>query len=1079
MSGSADSLGETHGTSQVRRFENYEVMLDEAGSPIELGRGAMGVTYKALDVDLRCPVTLKVISERYLGDEAARLRFLREARAAASVRHPNVASVFHLGRTGRSYFYAMEFVEGETLEHLIRRSGPVETKLALEITTQVAAGLAAVHEQNLVHRDIKPSNIMVRLKDDVGVMAKIIDLGLAKAIDEAGAQTAISTPGAFAGTPEFASPEQFAGVPVDIRSDLYSLGITLWQMLTSRPPFRGTPAELIFQHQQAPLPLEQLKGAPQPVIVLLEVLLQKDPARRFQTPAELLELMPAIADVTEARRTIKHRRQWATLLNNLSSRQVKLPTPRVSKRSVAVLPFESLSDDKGDTYFADGVQDEILSSLVKASHLKVISRTSVMTFRPRGDRDLRSIAEALGVAYVLEGTVRRHGDRVRITIRLVGARTDKALWSESYDRDVTDVFVIQSEIAETVAHKLRARLSPAERQGIKEKPTNDLESYDLYLQAKQLIPHGNSMLVLWVAEQENLLKGVRLLEEATQRDPKFALAYCLIAKAHDFLYFDQLDHTQERRALGDAAVNEALRIRPDLPEVHLAAAFHLYRCYRDFERARVQIAIAARTLSSHSELLELAAMIDWRQGRWERSIAGLERAASLDPRNPELLELLAENYFALRRYRDSERIRDRQIALQPDQPLFRIMKADTAFAEKADVKGARAVYEALPSAVKNDIWITMQRAFYAMCDRDWRTAEEIVNSSPNEEIGFSGAVVPRRVANIWLELVQGNHSTTEKFGTTREQLCRKVETDRTNPMLLSVLACVDVALGRKEEAIREARSAVQSRPASEDALDGAYLVFNLAMVYAWAIEPDLAFEQLVILINTPNRLLTYGSLKVDPTWDPLRKDPRFDDLLAQLAITGVIDARRRITRQTVQKTPASASHVGTRKPSARSEPKKISVARLPVTGSDVFGREEDVAFLDRAWANKDINVATIVAWAGVGKSTLVNHWLRRMAADHYRSAELIFGWSFYRQGTSGDTSSADEFLDAALSWFGDPDPRLGTAWEKGERLAKLVAHRRNLLVLDGLEPLQNPPGPQEGRLREPSLQAFLAPACSI
>ena len=222
--------------------------------------------------------------------------------------------------------------------------------------------------------------------------------------------------------------------------------------------------------------------------------------------------------------------------------------------------------------------------------------------------------------------------------------------------------------------------------------------------------------------------------------------------------------------------------------------------------------------------------------------------------------------------------------------------------------------------------------------------------------------------------------------------------------------------------------------------------------------------------STAGRLL----LEVLLEKDPARRFQNPAELLkAMPTITGAIDARRRITRQSLQKTPSTASRVGTRKPPARPGPKKISVARLPVTGSDVFGREEDIAFLDRAWANKDVNVVTIVAWAGVGKSTLVNHWLRRMAAEHYRSAELVFGWSFYRQGSSGGTSSADEFLDAALTWFGDPDPRLGTAWEKGERLAKLVAHRRTLLVLDGLEPLQNPPGPQEGRLREPSLQALL------
>jgi Protein kinase domain/NACHT domain len=478
-----DRVEPTTTEEAVQRFEHYELVTGEDGKPVELGRGAMGVTYKAFDIDLHCPVTLKVISERYLSDESAQLRFLREARAAARLRHSNVASVLHLGRTGSGYFYAMEFVEGETLENLIKRSGWLEVKLALEIATQVASGLAAIQKEKLVHRDIKPSNVMVHLEGGGAVTAKIIDLGLAKTVDESAFEAGISSPGAFVGTPEFASPEQFAGLGVDIRSDLYSLGVTLWEMLTGQPPFRGTPGEVMYQHQHRPLPLEQLKSVPQPVVVLLEKLLEKGPAQRFQTPAELLKAMPMI--------------------------------------------------------------------------------------------------------------------------------------------------------------------------------------------------------------------------------------------------------------------------------------------------------------------------------------------------------------------------------------------------------------------------------------------------------------------------------------------------------------------------------------------------------------------------------------------------------------TGAIRTRRGTTGRNLQQIPPAASRVGTRKPPARLGPKKISVARLPITGSDVFGRDEDIGFLDDAWANQQVNVVTIVAWGGVGKSTLVNHWLRRMAAEHYRSAQLVFGWSFYRQGTSGATSSADEFLDAALHWFGDPDPQLGTAWEKGERLAKLVGHRRTLLILDGLEPLQNPPGSQEGRLRDPSLQALL------
>src|SRR5208282_2433194 len=326
--------------SAAQRFEQYELVAGQDGKPVELGRGAMGVTYKAFDVDLRYPVTLKVINEKYLADESARLRFLREARAAASVRHPNVASVFHLGRTGQNYFYAMEFVEGETLESLIKRSGQLEVKLALEIATQVAAGLAAVHKQKLVHRDIKPGNILVSLEDGGAVTAKIIDLGLAKPAPDAPAQAAISTPGAFVGTPEFASPEQFAGVGVDIRSDLYSLGGVLWKMVTGHVVFKGSPAEVMYQHQHAPLPLERLKDVPQPVVVLLEKLLQKDPAQRFQTPDELLKAMPTITGAIEARRGTT-RRNLQQIPPRASRVGTRKPQARLGpkKISVARLPI--------------------------------------------------------------------------------------------------------------------------------------------------------------------------------------------------------------------------------------------------------------------------------------------------------------------------------------------------------------------------------------------------------------------------------------------------------------------------------------------------------------------------------------------------------------------------------------------------------------------------------------------------------------------------------------------------------------------------------------------------------------------
>jgi serine/threonine protein kinase len=300
----SDERADTAPEGMAERFGHYELVRDEDGTPVELGRGGMGITYKAIDIELRRPVTLKVINERLLSDQSVRLRFLREARAAASIRHPNVASVFHLGTTGKHFFYAMEFVEGETLETLILRSGRLEIKPGLEITTQVAVGLAAIHKQKLVHRDIKPSNIMVSFEEGGGLTAKIIDLGLAKAVNEPGAEPASSTPGGFAGTPEFASPEQFAGVGVDIRSDLYSLGATLWKAVTGEAVFTGSPAELMHQHQHAPLPLEKLGEVPQPVAFLLETLLEKDLARRFQNPVELLDAMSKVTSAIDAGRRI-------------------------------------------------------------------------------------------------------------------------------------------------------------------------------------------------------------------------------------------------------------------------------------------------------------------------------------------------------------------------------------------------------------------------------------------------------------------------------------------------------------------------------------------------------------------------------------------------------------------------------------------------------------------------------------------------------------------------------------------------------------------------------------------------------
>jgi tetratricopeptide (TPR) repeat protein len=685
-----------------------------------------------------------------------------------------------------------------------------------------------------------------------------------------------------------------------------------------------------------------------------------------------------------------------------------------------------------------------------------------MTYRP-GNRNLRSIAETLGVANVVEGTVRRDGNRVRITIRLVDARRDKTLWSEVYDRSLTDIFAIQSEIAQKVASKLSAQLSPQEKKQIEERPTRNLEAYALYLRGKELVQNIDVLTIERAAAP--LHEAVGLLEQALNLDPKFTLAYCVATWAHNILYL-WFDPTPERRALADTVVNYALCLQPHLPEVRLAYAHYLYVIFRDYEQARVQLAVALAGLPNSAEASLLAASIDRRQGNFEKAIQEFNKASELDPRNTNSIAALSRTLFFTRHYRAANQAFQRLIEFFPDQPILKLENAFDIMAGTGDETKARSALAALPKSMIDDTSVLSYRLELALIDRDWLQAKELINKMQKrkDEAAFSyvQGLAPIGCHSILLARLQGERfSATSSFEETRERLSQKVQRLTGNATVLSQLAVVDALLDKKEAAISEGKAAVEMVPIFKDAVDGTALLANLAVVYAWTGELDLALATLDPLTKMPSHI-AYGDLKLRFWWIPLREDPRFDKFLAQLA-----------PNESLQKAPSGASHVRTHKPSVSSGPKKISVSRLPVTGSDLFGRKEDIAFLDRAWANKDVNIVTIVAWAGVGKSTLVNHWLRRIAIDHYRSAELIFGWSFYRQGTSGDTSSADEFLDTALSWFGDPDPRLGTAWEKGERLAKLVAHSRTLLILDGLEPLQNPPGPQEGRLREPSLEALL------
>jgi serine/threonine protein kinase/tetratricopeptide (TPR) repeat protein len=865
------------------RFENYRVFTGVDGKPLELGRGAMGVTYKALDLDLRRPVALKVINSHYLNNEDARTRFVREARSAASLHSPNVAGILRLGRTGKDYFYAMEFIQGETLQQLLKRRGCVDTATALEIIAQTANGLKAIQRQQLVHRDIKPANIMICLEEGKIESVKIIDLGLAKPSTES--TSGISLPGSFAGTPEYASPEQFSGAGADIRSDLYSLGTTLWEMALGDLPFEGSVPDLIHQHQHTPVPLNKLAGIAQPVAALLEVLLQKDPSARFQTPSELITAVDLVKQAIDAGHTITAEELRSNTPAAVPSR---LRNKSRKATGIAVLPFESFSANQDDVYFADGVHDELLNNLARIADLKVISRTSVIQYRADHARNLREIATALGVSAIVEGTFRRHANRIRMSAKLIDAPNDQTIWADSYDRELTDIFDVQSEIAQTVAHKLAAALSPSEKELISQTPTDSVGAYDLYLQAKALIA-GWQGGFNFVGTGESLHQAIELLNQAIRIDPSFTLAYCAATFASDILYCI-FDPARERLVFGDKAVEDALRLQPQLPEAHLNYARHLYICYRDYDGARVELEIARAGLPNNSDVLYLQAAIERREGRFENAIEALRAAIASDPRNPSLIMHLAFIHSLVRQFGAAADVFDKGISALPEHWQLKLEKAFyVTFLKTGQLADFDAAIAELPPGIAKSRSFLNRELKVAVRVGNWARVrsvlDQLIKDGAHSVDGFvydESSTMPPGCYAILLARLQRHDVSTPEFKLTRDEYRKIVESYEGNASYLSSLAVLDALLGRKAAALKEAADALEKLPISKDATYGPLILINSAIVDTWTGQIDQAFTKLDTLIKIPAGIY-YGQLKLDPLWDPLRNDPRFSKLLAELA----------------------------------------------------------------------------------------------------------------------------------------------------------------------------------------------------
>jgi len=556
-------------------------------------------------------------------------------------------------------------------------------------------------------------------------------------------------------------------------------------------------------------------------------------------------------------------------------------TLSIAEKSIAVLPFENRSRDPDNAFFADGVQDEILADLAKIADLKVISRTSVMQYKSGVSRNLREIAEQLGVAHVLEGSVQRTGGRVRVTAQLIDARTDAHLWAEHYDRPLDDIFAIQSEVAQAIADQLNAKLSPEEKASINQRPTADLVAFDLYVRAQALRAATSFNTRL----KDNLLETTRLLEQAIARDSTFFLAYCRLAEAHDLIYFFGIDHTPERLALANAAMQAALRLRPGSGEAHLALAEHLYRGYGDHEHAVAELALARRTLPNNPLVFELIGFITRRQGRWEESTTALKRALELDPRNLFFLQQLSFTYELQRRYRDLAAVLDRALKLAPSDPATRVARALIDLAERADPKPAHATIEAVVAEGAAAAKTIAERWFYtAMCERDnFGVSRALANISPEGTSVTGGIWLPRAYFEAVAARSTGDAAVARAaFTAARADVEKTMRGQPDYAQGLIALGLIDAGLGRKDDAIREGRRAVELVPVSKDVIDGADLILNLAVIYAWTGEKDLALKQLAEAVRLPGSS-NYGWLRLHPDWDALRGDPRFKKIVASLA----------------------------------------------------------------------------------------------------------------------------------------------------------------------------------------------------
>jgi serine/threonine protein kinase len=860
-------------------YAHFEIEVNSDGYPVFLGSGAMAVTYRARDTILDSTVALKVISRKLADDPNARARFLREARAAAQIQHPNVARVIHYGEQDGECFYAMELVHGETLEERVQRDGPLPLSLALEVVEQTARGLAAGEVCGVIHRDLKPSNLMIEADASGHMLVKIIDYGVAKVMV---ADPASKTQPGFIGTPAFASPEQFnelGQLQVDTRSDTYSLGVVFWYLLAGQTPFAGKSLEEVRARQADPLPLEQLKSkhVPAPVVALLKSMLAIDPGERPQNARELLRLVHNcfVRFEPAARLRRKHLiiglAALALLIGIFSLAIFGYQRAQSSSRldhAIAVLPFENLSSNPDDQFFAIGIQDEILTKLSNLAALKVIARTSTQAYQSKPVA-LRTVGRQLNVGRVLEGSVQRSGDKVRINVQLIDTRTNAHLWASSYDRKLDDVFGVETEVANIIAQQLDANLV---QRISTQRPTAIAAAYNAYLRGVG-IEHSQS-------NGSSFEDAAKSYAEAVELDPNFALAWARLSIVRSFLYYHGVEQNVNSAAAVKEAADRAIAVAPELGEAWLAQGAYRSRVLNDPAAALQAYREAEKRLPNSALVNEYMAYAERRLGHWRGAEAHLARAIELDPRNARLWTNAASDiYWPLGRAAEAEAAFDRALEISSNDQFVIALKAEQYQQEGRLAEAAQEL--SLIPRDSTDKTVLIHRVDQAVLERNFDEAifwARKATSSPGPGQAHNTQDIFALVLQGYCELWAGQNDSAH---ATFARVIHEVAPGGVlpSPPILGArlyLAAAHAGLGDKSNAHEQARRGVAEY--ENDALFKPIAESFRAKALAQLGEVDAAIDALPHLLEMPGGIHP-GELRFSPYWDPLRKDPRFQALL--------------------------------------------------------------------------------------------------------------------------------------------------------------------------------------------------------